>query len=139
MIVHDDELLQAFEQAAIQLEDWKHETHVRVAWIMIDRYGVDEAVGRMRDGIKRLNAANGVVDALHSGYHETLTVAWLRVIDAIRRSRGAESSSQAFFDEHTQLHSKMMLRLFYSRDQIMSAEAKATFVEPDLTALPRVP
>lgn len=132
----DDELIDAFERADIPPDSWKHETHVRVAWIMIDRYGVDEAIGRMRDGIKALNAANGLVDSLHSGYHETLTVAWLRVIDATRKSRGAGASSQAFFDDHTQLHSKMMLRLFYTRDRIMSAEAKARFVEPDLTALP---
>lgn len=132
----DAELIEAFEAAAIPPDQWKHETHVRVAWILVDRHGVQDAIERMREGIKRLNAANGVVDSLHSGYHETLTVAWLRVIDAIRISRGAEASSKAFFDEHTQLHSKMMLRLFYSRDRIMSAEAKASFVEPDLTGLP---
>jgi hypothetical protein len=35
------------------------------------------------------------------------------------------------------LNEKRVLRLFYSRDRIMSAEAKATFIAPDLAPLPR--
>jgi len=131
----DDELIDAFEAASIPLESWKHKTHLRVAWILLERHGLDEATRRMRSGIRKLNDANGIVDRIDSGYHETLTVAWLRIVDGTRRAYGTEADSATFVETHTQLHSKVLLRLFYTRDRIMSAEAKAHFVEPDLALL----
>lgn len=52
---------------------------------------------------------------------------------------GPAGSAEEFLDLQSQLGNKRILRLFYSRDRIMSAEAKAKFVEPDLTALPKPP
>jgi hypothetical protein len=92
----------------------------------------------MREGIPKLNAANGIVDGIDKGYHDTVTVAWIRIIEATRRAYGPEADSEAFLDTHTQLHSKVLLRLFYTRERIMSAEAKVGFIEPDLAPLPHV-
>jgi hypothetical protein len=48
-------------------------------------------------------------------------------------------TADAFLDQQSQLLSKRALLLFYSRDRLMSAEAKARFVEPDLAPLPNSP
>jgi len=132
----DDELIAAFEACSIPIEDWNHRAHLRVAWVYLDRHGLDGAIERMRVNIPRFNAAKGIVDTIDMGYHDTLTVAWLRIIDATRLAYAPEADSEAFLDMHTQLHSKVLLRLYYSRARIMSAEAKARFVEPDLAPLP---
>jgi hypothetical protein len=133
----DAELIDAFESCLIPLESWKHRTHLRVAWIYLDRHGLDGAIERMRVGIPKLNAANAIIDGIDMGYHDTVTVAWLKIIEATRRAYGLEADSETFLDSHTQLHSKVLLRLFYSRERIMSAEAKVRFIEPDLAPLPR--
>ena len=50
---------------------------------------------------------------------------------------GPAASVDAFVDAQPQLTQKRILLLFYSRDRIMSPEAKASFIPPDLAPLPR--
>jgi len=135
----DAAFLGRFEACTIPLAEWTHRSHLRVAWTYLRRHGLDEAARRMGAGIRRYNAAQGLPDTLDSGYHETLTVAWLRIIDATMRWHGPETDATAFLEKHTQLHSKALLRLYYSRDRLLSWEAKRRFVEPDLAPLPRWP
>lgn len=135
----DDAYLARFEACEIPLEEWVHRAHLRVAWTYLRRHGLEEATNRMRAGILRFNASKGIEDGLDHGYHETLTVAWLRILDAMMRTHGAESDATAFLEKHTQLHSKVLLRLYYSRDRIMNWDAKRRFVEPDLAPLPQAP
>lgn len=135
----DDAFVARFEACSIPLEEWTHRAHLRVAWTYLSRLGLLGATERMRAGILRFNAAKRLEDRLDSGYHETLTVAWLRILDAMMRAHGAESDATAFLDRHTELHSKVLLRLYYSRDRILSWEAKHALVEPDLAPLPRPP
>jgi len=135
----DDLFLARFEACEIPLGEWNHRAHLRVAWTYLRRHGLDGAVERMRAGIPRFNASKGIEDGLDHGYHETLTVAWLRILDAMMRTHGAEKDASAFLEKHTQLHSKVLLRLYYTRDRILSWDAKRRFMEPDLAPLPRAP
>jgi hypothetical protein len=135
----DDAFLARFEACAIPLEEWNHRAHLRVAWTYLRKFGLDGATERMRAMIPRFNASKGIVDALDRGYHDTLTVAWLRILDATINAHGPEADATSFLDTHTQLHSKALLRLYYSRDRILSREAKRAFVEPDLAPFPRAP
>lgn len=134
----DDAFMAAFDGATIPKQRWRHRDHVRAAWLHLARAPFDEALPRLRAGIRRLNAAHGVVEAVDRGYHETLTHAWLRLVDTTRRAHGPEVDSDAFCDRHPHLLAPTLLRLYYTRDRIVSPEAKRRFVEPDLAPLPRV-
>ncbi len=131
--------IRAFESQRIAPEAWDHRAHLTIAYLYLRAHGLGEATLRMRRGIKALNEAHGTPEAIDRGYHETLTVAWLRVLDAMMRAHGAGEGPQEFLDAQPYLLNRLLLRLFYSRDRIMSAEAKRGFVEPDLAALPRAP
>jgi len=128
-----------FERCEIELSEWDHRAHQRVTYAYLRDIGYDAALESMRTGVQRFNASKGIEDTLESGYHDTLTCAWVRIIDTTMRVHGPEAHAEAFLDRHTQLHSKVLLRLFYSRERIMSWEAKRGFMEPDLAPLPRVP
>jgi hypothetical protein len=132
----DHALLAAFEACAIPNERWTHREHLRVAYLQLVRRPYPEALARMRDGIRALNAANAVPEGLERGYHETVTVAWMRLIAAALRDDGPGADSRAFFAAHPGLGDKFALRRFYSRDRILTAAAKAAFVPPDLSPLP---
>lgn len=134
--VTDDQFMQAFESQAIPLEQWNHRAHMRVALIYLARHPFEEALYRVRTGIQAYNSAKGVEDTPTSGYHETITRAWLHILWAMLRQYGPSSTADEFLDGHPELAQKTILRLFYSRERIMSAEAKRTFVEPDLAPLP---
>jgi len=85
----DIALLDRFERRAIPRAEWTYATHVRVGWAMVERHGLAGAIERMRDGVRALNDANGVANTPDEGRHETVSIAWLRLIEAARRERAA--------------------------------------------------
>ncbi len=132
----DREFIEVFEAQRWPLERWRHRDHVRLAYLYLREYSLDEAADRIRAGIKAHNDAHGIVDRPTSGYHETMTMAWLRLVHMVLSEYGPEETADAFCDAHPELLEKKSLRLFYSKDLFMSPEAKSGFVEPDLSALP---
>ncbi len=124
-----DDLLCDFERLAIPHEAWTHREHLGVAacYVWADSAS---AMDRMWSGIKALNSHMGVQDTPTGGYHETVTRAWISLVSLLAGSCASrfELACQAcelFSDKH------FLLR-FYSQDRIMSPEARAGWVEPDL-------
>ncbi|MGE0480040.1 MAG: hypothetical protein AB7Q17_06160 [Phycisphaerae bacterium] len=133
----DAEFLADFEALRVPLERWHHRDHVKLAYLYLRAGSFEDAARRITAGIRAHNAARGIVDTPTSGYHETMTIAWLTLIAAMLAEYGPEPTADAFCDAHPELLEKKTLRLFYSRERFMSAHAKCEFVEPDLAPLPR--
>jgi hypothetical protein len=134
----DDEFLSRFETQGFAHDEWRHRDHLRAAYLYLTRHDFETALTRMRTGIQALNASHHVPESLTRGYHETLTVAWLTLVAAMLTEYGPAGTADEFLDGQPQLCQKNALRFFYSRDRIVTPEAKATFVEPDLAPLPRI-
>jgi hypothetical protein len=152
----DDEFLRQFEACTLPYLHWTHRAHLRVAYIYLTRLGLDGAVPKVTAGIRAYNQSQGIVDTPDSGYHETMTVAWLHLVAAMLALygpdgsgvaatpavNGAESSklspAERFLENQPQLREKKLLRLFYSRERFCSPEAKYHFVPPDLTPFPKI-
>jgi len=135
-MIDDEGFLCDFEARRIALEAWSHRSHVRMAYLYLRRHPFDEAVKKVRAGIQAFNAHHRIPDELERGYHETLTIAWLRVIAATIASQGPGENSEDFCNRQPHLLQRTLLRLFYSRGRMMTWEAKRAFVEPDLLPLP---
>lgn len=133
----DAEHLRRFEDHSLPHEQRTHRAHLKVAYLYLQQFSFAEALDRIRTGIKAYNATHGIQDTPTGGYHETLTQVWLQLVHATLRQFGPAETADAFFDAQTQLSSKRTPLLFYSRDLIMSAEAKQAFVVPDLAPLPQ--
>src|SRR4051812_15600223 len=72
-----DALLVSFRAAAIPNDEWTHRDHLAIAALFIgEGLGLEE----VREGIQRLNAANGIEQTLERGYHETITRAWMLLL-----------------------------------------------------------
>ena len=137
--MNDVELLRHFEQLTLPFEQWTHRAHVRVAYCYLSGHPFEEALNKIRSGIKAYNASNNLPEGPTSGYNETTTVALVRLIYAVMKAYGAAkptADSEAFCDIHPQLMSKHVLRFFYSPERRMHPDAKTMFVSPDLTDLP---
>jgi hypothetical protein len=134
--MNDEAFLEAFERCTLPFDQWHHSAHIKVAYLYLRRYPLEEAMERVRAGIKAYNAANNVPELPDRGYHETMTHAWVRLVHVILCEYGPEDCSAAFFEQHPELSQKKILRLFYTRERFMSARATAEFVEPDLAPLP---
>jgi hypothetical protein len=129
----DEALWRAFEDRTLGHAQWTHAAHLRVAWLHLLRYELDEAHLRMRVGIIRLNLAHGLVETEVRGYHETLTRVWLVLVRAARRNF-THPDSASFLEAHG-LDRNVPLR-YYSRERLFSVAARAMYVAPDLAELP---
>jgi hypothetical protein len=129
----DDALWSAFQDRSLGSAQWTHAAHLRIAWLHLARYELDEAHLRMRVGIIRLNLAHELVETEVRGYHETLTRVWLVLVRAERR-RLPHADSASFLEAHG-VDRNVPLR-FYSRERLFSVAARAVFVPPDLADLP---
>jgi hypothetical protein len=137
----DDEHLRAFEDLTLPFEQWTHRAHVKVAYVYLSGHSFDEALARMRSGVKAYNARHGVPESETSGYNETTTRAFLHLIAATMRAYARThpaAGADAFCDIHPQLMTRHALRLFYSPQRRMDPRAKTEFLEPDLAPLPRI-
>lgn len=126
----DEEFLRAFEACELSNGCFHHRDHIRLAWIYVHRYGEAEASERIAASIRRFAAHHGKNDK----YHETMTIAWMRLVaDAARSSTGD-------FDEFAQhfpaLLDKSALGAFYSDAVLQSDAARNEFIAPDLKPLP---
>jgi hypothetical protein len=136
----DDEFLLAFESCTLTKDQqWTHLAHLRMAYCHLKKYPYLEALTRVRRGIPALNAKLGTPELLERGYHETLTVAWMRLIHGTVHHHGALENAETFFRAHPHLAHSTLIGLFYSDGRLWSWEAKHGFVEPDLLPLPPLP
>ncbi len=133
----DAELLRRFECADIPLSEWNHRAHLRIAYAYLRKHPAPKVCAILRERIQAFNAAKKIENSLLSGYHETMTVAYVRLIDFTMRQHGALADSTAFLAAQPQLCVKSLLRLYYSREMICTWEAKTTFLAPDLAPFPK--
>ncbi|HZZ28661.1 MAG TPA: hypothetical protein VFE46_11720 [Pirellulales bacterium] len=134
--IDDETFRKQFEDCVFPADQWHHREHVKIAYLYLQHYPLSEAVEQMRTALKRYNAAQQVPDALDRGYHERLTLAWMRLVHFTLCEYGPADNADAFYQQHPQLWQMKVLRLFYSRERIMSWEAKKNFLPPDITKLP---
>ncbi len=136
MSLDDAAFLGAFERADAADLTWNHRAHIRMAYLMLRAYRFDDAVARIRAGIKALNAAHGIVDTAERGYHETVTVAWAHLVARAIRRVGGRHDFETFTSLAPELLDKWAPLAHYTRDRIMSPEARAAFVPADFEPLP---
>jgi hypothetical protein len=125
-------LVRAFTDCTLPHAAWTHREHLLVALWFLRRLPRPEATVRIRQGIQRYNAHNGN----HTGYHETITLAWIAVISEFLARRSVDESlaeaAQALLAE---CGGKDFLLRYYSRDRLLSDAARHFWVAPDLQPL----
>jgi hypothetical protein len=135
---HPDEvmhLVARFENGTLPKAEWTHQAHLTVALWYASRLPFEEALVVVREGIRRINAAHGVATTPTGGYHETITRFYMMVI----RSYVAEESGEAGTDWAARVN-RLLARYgardlplrHYTRDLLMSPDARFGWVEPDL-------
>jgi hypothetical protein len=129
----------AFLARTLPKSAWTHVAHQRVGLWHVRRFGEEGALARLRDAIRAYNEAVGTANTDSSGYHETLTVFYVRVIaDFVER----EPEAAGIDDEALEpmliaaCGARELPLQYYSRDRLFSVEARRGWVAPDLKPLP---
>lgn len=117
-------------------EEWTHAAHFAGAlWLM--RAGYD-APAEMPGMIRAFNESVGGVNDDNSGYHETITQASLRAAKGILDLNGPEVPLFQIANAlmKTNLGNPNWLLEYWTRDRLMSVDARRAWLEPDLKPLP---
>ena len=116
--------------------EWTHGAHLTAGAAILDDLGLTQAERVMPDIIRAYNYATGGRNTETEGYHHTITLLYLRLIDRFLAP---------FSDEPLQTRATRLLAspladkdhplTYYSRERLFSVEARRGWVAPDLRAI----
>ena len=119
------EALRAFETGALDPGQFPHAEHVRLGYEMLGRHSFGEAIFRFSRGLKLLAAKAGKPQI----YHETITVAFLALINE-RRPRETTQTWSEFQAKNADLFDKRCLEKWYGAEQLGTDLARKIFCLP---------
>ncbi len=125
-----------FERGTLALEEWDHRAHLALTCLFLMNHP-RRAEGLLRDGIKSLNRANGVPSTPTSGYHETLTLFWIAKVRALLDVCAGDDLA-VLNAVVNGLANKKLVFFHFSRERILSKQARESWCEPDVHPLPEV-
>ena len=73
----DQMLIDAIENHVLQLTDFNHETHVKLAYCYLSQLGLKNSVKKMSGSLRGFLKAKGVAS---NKFHATITEAWLKAV-----------------------------------------------------------
>jgi hypothetical protein len=119
----------SFEDCSLPRSQWTHEKHLIMALWYVWHYPKEFAKYKIRAGIQRYNRSQGNL----TGYHETITLAWICVIELfLSQCDRAENMPSLAKSLLATCGSKDYLFRFYSRAVLLSEDARRRWVPPDL-------
>ena len=131
-----ERLVRMFETCTLPLERWDHRAHLTVGLWYLLRHEEVTATDLIRLGIKRYNRSRGIETTPTGGYHETITLFYVRVISKYLRTAGRHGSIAALAEGlFKSAGCKQLPFEYYSKERLMSLEARRGWVEPDLKLL----
>jgi hypothetical protein len=124
-----------FEACRYPKDRFRHADHIRLAWIYLRESNYAIAEDRMRESIRKFAQTSGAAQK----YHETLTIAWMRLVRIASRLSAQIASFEEFAQAQAWLLNKDIIFEFYSPERLKSDSARTNWVEPDLKSFPSVP
>jgi hypothetical protein len=139
LITSEDEiaaLLQSFEDCTLPDSEFKHAEHLLVAFSYFrrSRLTVPQTAKRMRAALLRYLAHHGGDRQI---YNETITLFWIRVVESFLKRRDTAGRSQAELAQELieSFASSKLIYDYFSRETLLSEEARKRWVEPDVKPL----
>jgi hypothetical protein len=128
-----DAFLAAFEDCTLPKSRWTHSAHLFTGACYVHAHGCERATDLMRERIRRYNVAVGGQNTPTSGYHETITVAWIKLLDRLHRDSAPITRADfAALAIKRFGNNRNPFRQYYDYDLAASTEARLSWVPPNL-------
>jgi hypothetical protein len=125
-MMSDGEFLRALEECALPESEFGHSAHVRAAYLYLLSGEFAGALARMRCAIRNYARHLGKADR----YHETITVAYIALIQQHIAERGDGGSWEEFKRQNSDLLNPGLLLQYYPERQLNSELARHVFLLP---------
>jgi hypothetical protein len=124
--VTDAQFLRALESCTLSPAEFGHQGHVRAAFLCLQQGEFAEALQRVRRAIRNFATHHGSPER----YHETMTVAFVALIQERMFESGVRGGWPEFAGENPQLLDAGVLGQFYTRAELESPLARSVFLLP---------
>ncbi|SFF01867.1 hypothetical protein SAMN05518672_11472 [Chitinophaga sp. CF118] len=126
-------LVQEFENCTFPKEEWTHVSHFIMAFWYCVKFPLPQAIQKIRSGIMKYNVSIGGKNTDISGYHETITLFYTTEVANYLVTADLTTLTDEtimVFLQQPFLVKDYILK-FYSRELLMSKEARQNWVSPD--------
>lgn len=123
----DAEFLQRFFDTTLPNSEFKHQSHIRMTWLVLKNNEFAEASRLITEGIKKYATAQG---AIHK-YHETLTRVWIQLVADAIAANPTINSFPEFIKQFPELLDKDAPLRYYSKELLYSDQARYEWLKPD--------
>ncbi len=129
MATLEEQLLAGFEAGTVIAETFRHEDHIRVAWILLRTTSVPRAIERFERGVRALAESAGRPDR----FHRTITWAYVLLVS----DRMAQEPRDATFEAFARRNPDLLdwhgvgLRPWYRDEVLASDAARERFLFPE--------
>ena len=125
----DADFARQFADLSLDPKLFSHEAHLRLAWILIKREGIEKAIEMVCKQIKAFDAHHGDGTV----YHETLTTAAVHIVKHFMDKASLDDFS-LMLEEFPRIKNnfKGLIEAHYSNNIFTDPFAKVTYQEPDL-------
>ena len=125
----NEEFESQFSNCTLDSSIFNHEAHIRLAWIHIDKYGIEQALINVDSQLYSYVCSLGAEDK----YNKTVTIAAVKAVYHFMQKSNSNNFKD-FILEHPRLKTnfKELLDKHYSIDIFNSDIAKSSFLEPNL-------
>lgn len=129
-------LTRRFLNRTLPKPEWTHAAHFAVALCLLKDRGA-ATYAELPTLIRAYNEATGVENSDYDGYHETITVASLKAVDAWLAHVPSDRSLHVTLADllASPLGRSDWLLKHWSKDRLFSVDARRNWLEPDLEPL----
>ncbi len=137
---HATHIITGLRNRTLPKSEWTHGAHLTAAVALLDEDSLAGALAVMPDMIRQYNEATGVNNTDTEGYHQTITVFYLHVIDDFCRRRPETTvHDRASALLASPLAARDFALQFYSKELLFSVDARRNYIAPDVGPFPGQP
>jgi hypothetical protein len=133
--MNDAQFLSALEGGELPTSEFGHVGHVRAGYLYLLQGEFGGALQRIRQTLRHYAEHHGKPGL----YHETITVAYMALINEHLRERGGRGGWPAFARDNAELLQPGLLRQFYPQAQLDTDRAREVFLLPRMRAMSLAP
>jgi len=131
----DQEFKSQVEACEFPVPEFDHRAHLRLAYVYLVEGSAEQAVQLMREALTGLLKHAGVDPS--KKYHETLTEAWILAVHHFMSNTDSCESTDDFIEKNNVMLDSKIMMMHYSAEVLFSEQARQSFVEPNISPIPR--
>lgn len=126
-------IFDGFSACTLPEEEWTHEAHLISALSLLISHGLAKAEAIMPDMIRDYNTSRGGINSATEGYHHTITIFYLRMIEKFR-CENPDGSIEMQVDRllASEIAQPYFTLNYYSKETLFTPAARLGFVAPDI-------